>query len=433
MICLPKNLALESGVILIEYLFKRTPDYQEYFYFKNFLRGLIIMLFNLDENSKRILEVLEEEGITYTDVITFQFFILHFELELRNDTSKTVQMIESLVKLPKNKKDKLYKNDEDAFKWTIKKLAKRYYKQSELRNDANIAELLKESIIFSFMQDVESLYLDSESSMGQYMKDKNYFQLLNFYLIIQVVTNHPELHENQIQRFFKNEFDPIKPHLNFVKNIKEQGKFDILSVLIQDGILNHGTVLYYFNKTGEDKIEAIISANDYKEIDTKYMKQLEEETLQNWSQKEEERKEYSKTVDKLQSELAEKEKRIKELERELEKYKKQQSSNNFSGSKVLVIGDTQRKDGYKNIIEIYNGEFIFLDGNDDHHLVKEKAQATDVIFHVTDYGSHSVHFQLKKFKKVVFVNNAGLDSLRYAVEDYLGYDCKNCSRSAGNN
>jgi len=134
----------------------------------------------------------------------------------------------------------------------------------------------------------------------------------------------------------------------------------------------------------------------------------------------EERKMYADQVLELRIKLAEREKEIEQLRKQLaaeqlrvaefEKKKK------LSDKKIVVLGDPGRKEEYLEIVKDYGASSVeFADPISETHRSQRLSEWADIVFMITTYCKHKVSKSIPK-EKVVYVNNAGLESLRHEVE-----------------
>ena len=378
---------------------------------------------------KEALEVLEEEDICFSDFLVFSATVMQFKEEINSDAFKAIENLECLLKLPRKKKEQLKKKNNEAITWVVKKIAKNFYKKDK-DVELKLVEILRGKLVLQFFSSIigENFYIDCEESLGNYIRYNHNYRILLLCTVIQTIIENPELSNESM---FKYSTDDLDLNLLFMKQIDENEKKEIMVKSIRDLLLKLAPILYMENVKnvkGEEKLSQVFSIPKVNKAQSEYIEMLEEENSNILEERKQERREYSKILEEFRAELAQKEAKIKDLKDELKKYKKGANSS-LLGLKVVVIGDTQHKTGYKKIIESYNGEFIFLDGFEDHNLAREKAASADLVFHITAHSAHSVHFQIKDLDNIIFVNNPGLESFKQKVKAQFTEHCKNCGSS----
>ena len=61
-------------------------------------------MLKLDEKALEVLKILEQEGITYTDVLVYHSFLLQADAKLTNAPNDFAEELENLIHIPKKKK-----------------------------------------------------------------------------------------------------------------------------------------------------------------------------------------------------------------------------------------------------------------------------------------------------------------------------------------
>jgi hypothetical protein len=91
----------------------------------------------------------------------------------------------------------------------------------------------------------------------------------------------------------------------------------------------------------------------------------------------------------------------------------------LKSKRILVVGDTGRKDSYREIVEQYGGNFEFMDGIFEPEKISFMSEKADLAILVIPRMKHSVSNTLK-VKKIptIFVNSAGVSSFEEVVNNY---------------
>jgi hypothetical protein len=91
----------------------------------------------------------------------------------------------------------------------------------------------------------------------------------------------------------------------------------------------------------------------------------------------------------------------------------------INGKKVLVVGDTVRKEGYRKIIEQYGGSFDFVDGIFDKEKIMLASESADVAVLVVPRIKHTISNFVKANKiPIVWVNSAGISTFEDSIDEY---------------
>jgi hypothetical protein len=86
---------------------------------------------------------------------------------------------------------------------------------------------------------------------------------------------------------------------------------------------------------------------------------------------------------------------------------------------VLVVGDTGRKESYKQIVEQYGGNFNFIDGVFDKEKINMVSESADVAILVIPRMKHTISNSLKTHKvPMIFVNSAGIGTFQSVIDEY---------------
>jgi hypothetical protein len=144
---------------------------------------------------------------------------------------------------------------------------------------------------------------------------------------------------------------------------------------------------------------------------SEYIKNEKEVLLKAYEQDE---KNYLDMVDNLTTRLNSLEKENAEL-----KNKSMKKTSPLNNKKVLVVGDTGRKEGYKQIVEQYGGHFDFVDGIFEKDKLSVVSESADVAILIVPRIKHTVSHILKANKvPVIFVNSAGIGAFEDVVDKY---------------
>lgn len=92
----------------------------------------------------------------------------------------------------------------------------------------------------------------------------------------------------------------------------------------------------------------------------------------------------------------------------------------LEGKKVLVIGDSPRREAYRQLVELAGGEFDFVDGFGKNAQAIERFGWAEGILLVTAYVEHAKWYALKArvdMDKLVMVNRAGIAAVNEGIQD----------------
>lgn len=341
-------------------------------------------MLNISNQMQHLLEMAEEDGVQKSHIIIFSGFLhLIHNLYVNEDAKKVV---EQFIKIPKKKKEKFF--DQKTREWIIVQLAKVFYKSSMSLND--ISEEFRHPTVKSYhimamriieyydLLDKEGTTFDVHDDM---LKSKMYHSTAKF--ILSLLITHPD-------ELFK-----------YLEKIKEMNLINNLNYYLNDEINRQSLLLlrYGKNKSLVDFSEDVLVMAD----------ETINENLENIKS---ERDEYLKLMVDYEKQISDLRKKSNELQIENSLLRGKPV---LTKLKVLVIGDTQRKEGYKKVVEKHGGIYSFLDGVEEATKSKQEAMKNDIIFHITDYGFHVVSRQLDGFKNIQFVNTAGLQSLENSI------------------
>jgi hypothetical protein len=144
---------------------------------------------------------------------------------------------------------------------------------------------------------------------------------------------------------------------------------------------------------------------------TEYIKNEKEVVI---SAYESDEKRYVDIIENLTSRLNQLEKENGEL-----KNTSMKKTSPINGKNVLVVGDTGRKESYKEIVEQYGGNFDFIDGIFDKEKVGVVSERADIAILVIPRIKHTISNILKSHKvPVIFVNSAGIGTFQEVVDNY---------------
>ena len=144
---------------------------------------------------------------------------------------------------------------------------------------------------------------------------------------------------------------------------------------------------------------------------TEYMRKEKENMLNAFTNDEQK---YLGMIDDLTQRLNHLEKENAEL-----KNKSMKKTSPLNNKKVLVVGDTGRKESYKKIIEQYGGNFDFIDGVFDKEKISLVSESADIAVLVIPRMKHTISNALKVNKvPMIFVNSAGIGAFEDVIDNY---------------
>jgi hypothetical protein len=144
---------------------------------------------------------------------------------------------------------------------------------------------------------------------------------------------------------------------------------------------------------------------------TDYMRAEKENMIQSFESDEQR---YLEMIEDLTKRLNNLEKENMEL-----KNKSMKKTSPLNKKKVLVVGDTGRKDSYRKIVEQYGGDFDFIDGVFDKEKISLVSESADIAILVIPRMKHTISNALKINKvPMIFVNNAGISAFEDVVDNY---------------
>jgi hypothetical protein len=242
---------------------------------------------------------------------------------------------------------------------------------------------------------------------------------------------HIALHDEELKQKYSQEIIANTAALKlFLEIVNKLGKKEILKAQLESLVLKTGCFLYDQNNLGRNKLMHVAGEGNVRSAYMKYVDNVEKAALQAIDEISlaenkliAERKRYSKEIVRMQQELNRYKKRNSELLKKLQLLQQKNSMLKkrvlLYNRKVLVVGDTSHRDGYREIVEDYGGSFLFVDGAEEPQKTATEARKADIIVHVTAYGKHVAHDNLKQYKNVCYVNNVGLSTFRQALENQV--------------
>lgn len=133
-------------------------------------------------------------------------------------------------------------------------------------------------------------------------------------------------------------------------------------------------------------------------------------------------KDYTKIISELKEQISDLEEENDVLRLELKSLKKEikknSSLNKLYKKRIVLIGDTAKKNRYEELFKKYNvRSFVFLDSFDDHSKIVSTAINSDFVFHMTEMSKHNVSNLLAAAKaNVILVNKNSISALENAIK-----------------
>ena len=348
----------------------------------------------LEEYTQTLLSISEQSGIKRSDIFIYAGFM---NLVLgQMDITVSTRLIEKFTKIP-SKKIKSFRSP-NTVKWIYTKMARLYYQpllNSNIGDDEKYAvgehpcNTLMGYYVCKLFKDTMT-YADNREEFESLIREKRIFEFTKGFISIFFCYDNQQLIEDCLEM------------------LKEQNLIDTFTERLNIELTHAGSLL--LNYSGKStKIDGYIQ--EFSMADD-----LLEENKQNILK---ERDQYSKLVQEY-------EQAIKVKEKILEKYKVQYSTLQLKNAhlkdnpllkdlSILVIGDTNRKSGYKKLIESYGGYFEFIDGIQDARKARRMALRNDIVFHLTDYSKHIVSKQINDLQHIVLVDRVGVENLEQAI------------------
>lgn len=334
---------------------------------------------------ERLLLTTEEDGVSKSHICIFTGY-LHLIHNLYNPED-VKRSIDQFINIPKKKQQKLF--DRKTKEWIVIQLAKVFYKPLYQMKKLPDAHRIDRSFKVYHLMALSVVQFHSKNYSAQesldihieFLKDK-YYNSSSKYLLSLLFA--------QPENFYK-----------YLDEIKNLNLFNNLKYYLNEEINRNSLLLlkYGLNKTLVDFNEEVLEMAD----------STVQENLENIKS---ERDEYAQRLIEYEKNISILKKKNSELQIENSKLKNNPILTNL---KILVIGDTQHREGYKKIVENHGGDFSFLDGVEEASKSKQNAMKNDLVFHVTAYGFHVVSRQLDGLENVKYVNKAGLQSLDQTI------------------
>lgn len=332
----------------------------------------------------QLVENAEDIGIEKSHIAVYSGFLhLIHNLYTPEDTKRIVN---TFVKIPKKKSENFF--SKKTQEWVVTQLAKCFYRpassMNQLEDKLKYSSLKCYHIMAHRIIDFHTSVYESNESYDLHIEsldEHRYNQMAKYALTLYLT------HPDKILDYLKI-IDEKNLKNNFTYHLNEEVN-KIVVWLIK----------YGKNATVVDFADDVFTIAD----DTV------KESLDNIAK---ERDEYSLVIRDYEKQISELKIKNNTLQIENSKLKGKPI---LTGLKVLVIGETQRKEGYKEKVEKHGGEFSFIDGGDEAKKSRKEGMKADLIFHITSHGLHIVPRQLKGFENVIYVNNGGLQSLENEI------------------
>ena len=190
--------------------------------------------------------------------------------------------------------------------------------------------------------------------------------------------------------------------------IKNRGDFIVEKVKLSIDIYFQMSIeiLKVQNKKGYD-----IFVDEQLSQMSEYMKKEKENMIESFSNDE---RKYVEIINTLTEKINELEKENNQLKKNLSKKELPLTNKN-----VLVVGDTGRKEFYREVVERYVGNFDFIDGIFETEKINLFSEKADLAILVIPRIKHQISNVLKSNKvPSIFVNSAGINSFEEVVQKY---------------
>jgi hypothetical protein len=352
----------------------------------------------LQASVNNILEICKENEIDESHIIIFSAFL---QMLLGTPADGSQKLLSHFVKIPK-KKLKNY-HSANTKEWIFRHLSKMFFQPITKMNIKDEEKFdFPNLCVYHFMAYfLVKKYTETNSEddiiekFSIYLHHKAYSDLASFMLGVLFTHSDTDLFDALMEQINKNNiFHAFIYHLNV--EIERSCVF-LLKYGKKTTFISLGEEAY---QLADDTINEALT-NVIKERD-EYMQVIQE---------------YNHKIALLENELGQYKEKYHNLQVE---YSRLKNNPVLSQLKVLVIGDTRRREGYKRLVEKYGGEFNFIDGIEEDTKARQSSLKVDLVFHIISYSSHVVYEQIKDLSHIIYVNNAGLASLENAIKEIQG-------------
>jgi hypothetical protein len=340
--------------------------------------------------SQIVLEKAFAYSISNSDILTYVLF------------SKTSipPMWANYIKMPNNKIlfEKFIKNVD----LVDKKIAENF--ETKILENKNISKKMKSLFSFEELQNIQNKHLMAVEVIEMYTNHG--FDDL-YEKIGECIENNNASYVALIYLLSYLCFDEQKRQ-KIVERVKEQSEFFLEKVRFSIEILFDFTV-GVLRLSKKERYDVFIN-KELLEM-AEYMSKEKQQIMESFQSDE---KKYLAMIDMLTNQLNQLEKENLDLKNQYPSKKLPLKSKN-----ILVIGDTGRKDSYKEIVEKYGGNFDFMDGIYEPEKISSLVDKTDLAILVIPRMKHSVSNILKSKKvSTIFVNSAGISSFEEVMDNY---------------
>lgn len=339
--------------------------------------------FGVDKQVTALLETVKDEGVETSHIVIYTSF-LYTILQLYSEGDKKY-IVEQFFKIPKKKLNDFHSQKTNT--WIASQMAKVFYKPAHTLNSKELQDSFPlKAYQFMLMKTIQfhtEVYSREEgyNMQLQMMSEKTPHAIARYFLTLFIT--YPEKLLD-----FLDKVAEFNLQNNFAYYINEEINWAVMQLL----------------KFGKNK-ELIDFTGGMFDVASETIKENQENIQK-------EREEYSAIIKEYEKEISELKNKNNQLQIENSKLKGKPI---LTDLKVLVIGDTARREGYTKVIEKHGGDFSFIDGVEEATKSRKEAMKVDLVFHITTYGFHIVSNQLKGFENVVYVNNDGVQSLEQEV------------------
>ncbi len=347
----------------------------------------------LDNNmfSQMMIERAKVYNISLSDILIFSLFCF----------MNPPYTLENYVKLPKNNKI-ILKNVLNNVQLIAKKVAESF--NLTLAQNKNMNKKIKNSFNYEQLHS-----LPNKCFMGidliRYFREEKFFNLKKE---LNEALDKEDIVGISLAYLLTHLVFEEEDQKEALKSIEQRG--DLLIEKVKFKIENYFDVSIDMLKIHSDKCHDLFVDEQLIKI-TEYAKKEKESIINSFSNDE---RKYVDLINTLTEKINQLEKEKRELEKESFKRTLPLSNKN-----ILVVGDTGRKDSYKEIIERYGGNFNFIDGIFETEKINLLCEKTDLAVLITTRMKHKISNVVKSNGvPSIFVNSAGIQSFEDVISSY---------------
>jgi regulator of replication initiation timing len=348
--------------------------------------------------SDEVLKICEENDIKQSDVVVYSAFrhlLTHPKISM-NDAKDIFSVI---CRIPKKKEKKFF--DRKVMEWVATQAAKKFYQP--LRN-----------LNYEISSDLNPSYKISEYYI---------FRIIDLFVSNLDIKQDPDLNRKIIEEYIKrNDYPNLIGHFcvaailddrlldEFIQIINEKKLCKIFSYHLTNTIM---VGAHYLIRHGKGEVLINVS-EEFMTMTNEVIEESTEKTKTEVQSYMEEIEDLQKKIDAVNSDLKFFEEENARLILENASLRNKMILKN---KKVLVIGDRGRMSHYRDLVEMYGGEFSFIDGIEESMRSRTSVLRSDLVFYFTAHAKHKTEFPIKNIEsvKIIKVEKTGMASLERAI------------------